>query len=409
MARGPFDKLVLCIVLFVSSPVRGDETARAPITRDRVIQLARARAPQVLVAQTRIHEARGGLVTAGLLARENPVVEAFAGPRWADERTTDAEVELWVPIELGGRRAKRTEAARAELQAAEHLTTDEQRRAIGAALVEYYQVLYADSVVALASKRKSLAEELLAVGEARLKAGGDVTKLDLNLARNELALAESEVLVASSAVTRARAGLAAVLGIRVEDVANVVGDLADRRLFASPGAPTTRSDVGARRAEVAAAAAQVRVADAERWPSLAFHVKYAHEDEGADILLGGIALSLPMFNRGQGERIAARARQERARVELAALENTIATQGDAARASFAAAVSAVELLEKRALPLATENEQMAQESYRAGKLDLPALLIIRRDALATRATHLDRLRDAALAGVELAVTLQTIR
>ena len=404
MARGSFVKLILCIVVFTASSARGDS-----LTRDRVIELARTRAPQVLVSQTRVTEARGGVTTARILARENPVIEALAGPRWADQRSTDVEVALAVPIELGGRRGKRTEAARAELRAAEHLTTDEQRRAIGTALAAYYRVLHADALVALATKRKSLADELLSVGEARQKAGGDVTKLDLNLARNEQALAESEILVASSGATRARADLAAVLGLKVADAANVTGDLADRRLFETITAARERSDLAARRDEVTAAGAQVRVADAERWPSLSFRITYAHEDQGTDILLGGLALSLPLFNRGQGERIVARARQERARVELAALENTIGAESDAARASFTAAVAALEILEKRAVPLATENEQLAQESYRAGKLDLPALLVIRRDALATRATHLDRLRDAALAGVELAVTLQTLR
>jgi cobalt-zinc-cadmium efflux system outer membrane protein len=406
MALGSYGKLMLCIVLFTASSARGDT---ATLTRDRVIELARARAPQVLVAQTRVSEARGGITSARLLARDNPVIEALAGPRWSDERSTDVEIGLSIPIELGGRRGKRTDAARAELRAAEHLTTDEQRRAIGVALAAYYRVLHADALVALAGKRKTLAQELLAVGEARLKAGGDVTKLDLNLARNELALAESEIQVASSSATRARADLAAVLGLKTADVATVTGDLADRRLFDMVVATKERSDLAARRDEVTAASALVRVADADRWPSLSLRIAYAHEDRGTDILLGGIALSLPLFNRGQGERIAARARQERARVELTALENTIAAETDAVRASYAAAVSAVEILEKRALPLATENEQLAHESYRAGKLELPALLVIRRDALATRATHLDRLRDAALAGVELAVTLQTIQ
>ena len=256
---------------------------------------------------------------------------------------------------------------------------------------------------------KSLADELLSVGEARQKAGGDVTKLDINLARNEQALADSEILVASSGATRARADLAAVLGLKVEGVASVTGNLADQTLFETMTTATERSDLAARRDEVTAAGAQVRVADAERWPSLSFRITYAHEDQGADILRGGLALSLPLFNRGQGERIAARARRERTRIELTALENTIGTESDAARASFTAAVAALEILDKRALPLAAENEQLAQESYRAGKLDLPALLVIRRDALATRATHLDRLRDAALAGVALAVALQTLR
>lgn len=407
MALGSFGKLAFLIVLFTASSARGDTPA---ITRDRVIALARDRAPQVLVARTRVTEARGEVATARLLGRQNPVVEALAGPRWgADERSTDVEVELAIPIELGGRRSKRKDASLAGLHAVEHLTVDQQRRAVGIALAAYYRVLHADGLVALARKRKSLAEGLAEVAEARLKAGGDVTKLDLNLARNELALAESEIHVASSSATRARSDLAAVLGLKTTDVANVVGDLADRRIFETAANTKERSDVAARRDEVRAATALVRVADTERWPSLSFRVAYAHEDRGTDIVLAGLALSLPLFNRGQGERIAARARQERARIELGALENTIAVESDAARASHAAAVSAVEILEKRALPLATENEQLAQESYRAGKLELPALLVIRRDALATRATHLDRLRDAALAGVELAVTLQTIR
>ena len=153
MARGSFDKLILCIVVFATSPVHGETPPNAPMTRERVIALAIQRAPQVLVAQTGISEARGGIATARLLARDNPVIEAIAGPRWGDDRATDVEVALAVPIQLGGRRAKRTEAALAELRAAQHLTTDAQRRAIGAALSAYYQVLHADALVALATKR----------------------------------------------------------------------------------------------------------------------------------------------------------------------------------------------------------------------------------------------------------------
>ena len=46
---------------------------------------------------------------------------------------------------------------------------------------------------------------------------------------------------------------------------------------------------------------------------------------------------------------------------------------------------------------------MVRESYRAGKMDLPALLLVRRDLLETRREYLDRLLDAALAGIDLAV------
>jgi hypothetical protein len=39
----------------------------------------------------------------------------------------------------------------------------------------------------------------------------------------------------------------------------------------------------------------------------------------------------------------------------------------------------------------------------AGKLDLPALLLVRAHALDARREHADRLLDAALTGIDLAV------
>ncbi|MBA2538368.1 MAG: hypothetical protein H0V17_01930 [Deltaproteobacteria bacterium] len=77
------------------------------------------------------------------------------------------------------------------------------------------------------------------------------------------------------------------------------------------------------------------------------------------------------------------------------------TQLDSARATYAAALSAAEILENEAVPLSIENETAASASYRAGKIDLGALLVIRREVLDTRREHLDRLLDAAVAGVDL--------
>jgi cobalt-zinc-cadmium efflux system outer membrane protein len=54
-----------------------------------------------------------------------------------------------------------------------------------------------------------------------------------------------------------------------------------------------------------------------------------------------------------------------------------------------------------ALPLAIENERMARESYAAGKIELTAMLVVRREALDTRAEYLERLLEAALAAVDL--------
>ena len=50
---------------------------------------------------------------AGLRFSENPAIEALVGPRWAGGRSTDTEIALSVPIELGGKRGKRLRVAEA--------------------------------------------------------------------------------------------------------------------------------------------------------------------------------------------------------------------------------------------------------------------------------------------------------
>jgi hypothetical protein len=57
-----------------------------------------------------------------------------------------------------------------------------------------------------------------------------------------------------------------------------------------------------------------------------------------------------------------------------------------------------------AVPLSVENAIAAAASYRAGKMELGTLLVIRREVLDTRREHLDRLLAAALAAVDLWIT-----
>ena len=62
-------------------------------------------------------------------------------------------------------------------------------------------------------------------------------------------------------------------------------------------------------------------------------------------------------------------------------------------------LAAVEELEANALPLLDENESLARRSYEAGEMGLGELLLVRRETLALRRDHLDRLREAAVAAV----------
>jgi cobalt-zinc-cadmium efflux system outer membrane protein len=373
------------------------------LTRARVIELGRTRAPSVRVAETRIVESRGRLVGARVLLPENPALEVDAGPSWGTQRTTDLDLDatLTTPIPLGGRRNKRIASAEAGIDRDTQLARDARRNAVGDALAAYYQMLHAKARIELAQTRKMLADDLLQTATERKKAG-DVAQLEVNVAAAEVARADSEILAEQANLSRARAQLAIALGLPSADAIDVGGRLDDRAPFdaLANGRASERPDVAAARAEVTGSVSDIALADAARFPDVSFRVGYKRDIEG-DAVLAGFAISLPFFERGQGVRAEARARRDRAVVELDARQSAAAVEVEAARTTYRTAVEAMKGLDERGLRLAIQNEDMARQSYRAGKIDLPTLLLVRREALDTRREYLQRQLEAALAGVEL--------
>ena len=377
------------------------------LTANRVIELARARAPEVRVADAQVLAARARLLGARAISRENPVIERVSGSDRPFERNTQLEVQ--VPIGLGIRRAFGIGVAKAEFARDERLAADVRRRVVGVALASFYRVLHAEQRLGVARERSALAEELSGVAAERFRAG-EAARLEVNVAEVELFRSRSLVRTQEGAVASVRAELAAVLGLHSGSSLGVQGDLGDRSLFErvpEPAPLELRPDLRAAESELAASASAIRLARTALLPGLALRWDYVHE-AGLAFERRGLAVSVPLFNQGHGERAEARARREQARVRLEGLRAIAAAELEGARVAYQAAVAAVAELEQFALQRAQETEAMARESYRAGKLDLPGLLFLRRDALDTRLEYLDRLLTAALGGVDLMVAAGTV-
>ena len=372
------------------------------LTAERVVALARARAPQVRVAESRVLEARGRLAGAKALGQENPTIEGVAGTKDGFERRT--QWELTVPVGVGLSWAGRNGVAGAELEREQQLVADARRGAVGAALATYYRVLHAERRIGLARERQAVASELLRTAVERHRAG-EVPRLEVLVTETEELRAESELRTEEQGLARARITLAATLGLPSGERLAVAGDLSDRVLLTQTLAtsePAERADVLAADRELRAATASKALARSELLPSLAFRLNYGHE-AGEPIAQPGLAVTVPLFQHGQESRQVAGAREARANVELERVRNNAAAEAEGLARIYEAAASAAEQLGSRALPRVEESETMVRESYRAGKIDLPALLVVRRDLLDTRREYLDRLLDAALAGIDLAV------
>ncbi len=183
----------------------------------------------------------------------------------------------------------------------------------------------------------------------------------------------------------------------------VRGSLHDRRtrelpdlMARAPGRPDLRAlDAEAREAD-----ADVRLGDGSTWPDLGLGVRYARE-EGSNIVLGSMTLTLPFFERGQGLRAEARARARRLRLELDAGRRVVSVEVSTAFEVYVRRVAAVAELEQNALPLLDENEALSRRSYEAGQIGLAEFLLMRREILETRNQYLERLFEAAAAVIDL--------
>jgi cobalt-zinc-cadmium efflux system outer membrane protein len=393
-------------VLFLPVGLYAQGPIAEPLTLARVFKLAGENARDVRIAVTRIAEEEGRFTGAQVRSLENPKLEAALGPRIGPTTTVDVDVGVEIPFERGGKRDRRIAAARAGIQREKHAVDDARRQAIAVAAGAFYRVLQAEERLRLAEERKALAGELLRVARERHQ-GGDAPLFDVNLAQAEMSRAKSAIASEKGLVARARAALAASLGLPSGGDLRVEGDLKDRSFFdAIPSEIPLekRSDLLAALAEVDASRAGVVLAEAQQRPDLAFRVGYRHE-EGNDIFQGGVSIPLPIFNPGKGPVQEARARSDRARIDAEARKAAVSSEIEGARRSYAAAAESVRLLEKDGLPRQRENEALARESYRAGKINLATLLLVRRDALDTRREYLERLLEAAEAGVELAAAV----
>jgi len=379
------------LVLLVASP------AFAQLTFEDALERARQSSPAIVAARMRVDEARGRVVGASLPFSTNPTVEVEAGRR---ARETDYGVAVAQDLELPRRKRARVDAARAGVTQEEQRARDVEREVLREVATVYFRAVEAAERADAAASGKRLADEALRIAERRY-AAGDVAQLDVNLAKTAVARADAEARLAAAARSGYATQLQVLLGLA--DPVTVRGSLRERSTLVTTelaARAADRPDVRVLEAEIAEAEAEQRLARTLRWPDFGLRASYAKE-EGDRVVLGGVGLSLPLFNRGQEASAVASARLTRLRAERDALLRTIDAEVRGAIASYDALRAASIDYERTVLPLIEENETLALESYDVGQIGLADLLLARREALDARRAFIDQLIETRLAEVEL--------
>lgn len=377
--------------------------AEDTLTFDEALARARERAPAIVAARSAIEEARGRLTGASVLLRDNPEVEGGAGARLIQNGDLlEANLGVRQVFELGGQRGARMAGATAAVAREGANSADVTRRVLRDAGVAFWRAIHAADRQRLAEQAMALAEDTLHLAERRERAG-DIGILDVNVARAAMARARSQVQSEMAASAASLGNLRMILAMDPSEPLNPRGDLRDRRRYTLEellAGAAERPDLQALEAAAHEAQADIRLGRALEWPNVGVGANY-ERDDGDNVAMGTLSVTLPVFERGQGLRAAASARERGAKAAAEATRRTVNVEVETAFAVYQRREEAVSELERNALPGLDANDTLVRRSYEVGQMRLAELLAIRRETLETRSEYLDRLFEAAVAALDV--------
>ena len=358
------------------------QAAAPPLTLAEVRAAARRASPDVRAAREAVAAARGRERQAG--ARQNPSLsygrEQTSGGGQSNAQDIVAVVQ---PLELGGLRPARVEAARLRRKAAEARLAAAEIAADFEATRAYARAIAADRRARLADQAALAFTQAVSVSEQRL-AAGDVSGYAARRVRLEAAryaALRAEEMVASR---EARLQLGALLatdaaGVRWLD-ATLWDSLPPAAAVASAdslqaAALRARAELRVAELEERAAQADAHLAARERTPVPVLQAGFKTEtaagtDDRLNGFVAGVSLPLPLFDRRRGAVEAAGAEARRREAEAEGMRRRVALEVAEAREALVAVREQLALLTPQLGSEAERALRAAQVAYAEGEISL---------------------------------------
>ncbi|MDH1530003.1 TolC family protein, partial [Pseudomonas mosselii] len=378
---------LLCLLLAGPAGAQG-------LSLDQALDAAFSQNPDFAAIGREIGIAEGERRQAGLIP--NPELSwEVEDTRRATSTTT---VTLSQALELGGKRGARIEVAKAG-QAIARLELERQRNSLRADVIQaFHAALRAQTALELAQQSQALTERGLRVVEGRVRAG---QSSPVEATRAQIQLAQAE-----AAVRRARTER----GVANQVLARLTGSAEARfdRLDASnlsPGPAPQAEPLLAKveqTAEWRLAAAQIERGDAslgsekaQRIPNLTVSLgsQYSREDrERVNVV--GLSMPLPLFDRNQGNVLAAARRADQARDLRNAVELRLRSETRSALEQWGTAMGEVQAYDRTILPAAQQAVDTATRGFEMGKFAFLEVLDAQRTLIDARGLYLEALAQA---------------
>ena len=294
-------------------------------------------------------------------------------------------------VELGGKRRKRIDASnanselvRGQFQAALWQLTNDLKK-------KFYSVLLAQSLLKLAQENQNTFAETIK-HTSELYESGEISGLDLKRLEVEKLKFDTDVAISERDYEIAVRDLRVTLGgdyraMEIEVAGTLdyrpyqfsLAELRDKSLAARP-------DLKAAQLSERAADASIRLQHAQRIPDVALGAGVAQVPAGTSTYVFGIGITLPLFDRNQGERARALIEKRTAQNQQQLIANQALSDVDKALVAFEIQKRRVELYRTGVLAKVDDIQNLTEFALKTGEsstLELLDAIRTRRDTLAS--------------------------
>jgi cobalt-zinc-cadmium efflux system outer membrane protein len=371
------------------------------LTLDQALQTAFAGNPDLAAAQWEIAIAEGDRQQAGLIP--NPEVSWEAEDTRRDSRTTT--VMLSQPIELGGKRGARIDVA-SRAQDAAAIELQRKRNALRADVIQAFtSAQTAQQRSQLSRQSLQLAEHGLRVALGRIEAGksspveGTRAQVQRSEVRLELSRAERDQ-------ANAYQQLAQVMGAPIPTSTTV--QTATQSMPAVP--PPTRllerlnetAELRLATLQIDQREASLGLEKAQRIPDLTVSIGSQYSElERERVNVVGLSMPIPLFNRNQGNVLAAARRTDQARDLRNATELRLRSEIQTTLEQWQTANGEVQVFNQTILPAAQRAVDSATRGFEMGKFGFLDVLDAQRTLISARTQYIQAVAEATDARVRI--------
>ncbi|MAB98781.1 MAG: type I secretion protein TolC [Pseudomonadaceae bacterium] len=398
-----FCMLLGLLAVLLAMPVTADsaELAGRPITFDEALAQALSENPEFAAAQWNTGIAQGARTQAGLIP--NPELSWSVEDTHRDSRITSIQVSQ--QIELGGKRGARIDVSERD-QDAVAIEFERKKNTLRAEVIRaFYSALRAQEGLQLSTQSLELASRGLQVVEGRVKAG-KASPIEVSRAQMQLSEIQLELNRAQLNRSNAYKQLALVTGATTPNFDYVEGDL--ERLPDLPSKAdmlariTDTADLRLASMQIQRTESSLELEKSQRIPDINVSVGSQYDEGlGERVNLLGLSVPLPLFNRNQGNVMAAAQEANRARDLRNATELRLRAEAKQAFEQWISARSEVDSISGTLLPTAKQAVEGAVRGFEMGKFAFIDVLDAQRTLVSMRSQYLNSLDEAISAWVSL--------